>query len=126
MDDGDLGNFFAKKDKIKKKKKGTKVTSATLIEQLKSDTNINEEQQSQQQSLSEAKVARPVSYQNYIFSIYTLYYDFLFFIGVCTLWKDEILALLQYDSMILLLACLNISFKTNNKLLYFFAKEDNS
>lgn len=59
MDDGDLGNFFAKKDKIKKKKKGTKVTSATLIEQLKSDTNINEEQQSQQQSLSEAKVARP-------------------------------------------------------------------
>lgn len=59
MDDGDLGNFFAKKDKIKKKKKGTKVTPATLIEQLKSDPNTIEEQQSQQQSLSEAKVARP-------------------------------------------------------------------
>lgn len=60
MDDGDLGSFFAKKDKVKKKKKkGTKVTSATLIEQLKNDTNAIEEQQSQQQSLSEAKVARP-------------------------------------------------------------------
>ena len=60
MDDGDLGNFFANKDK-KKKKKGTKVTSATLKEQLNCDTNNIEEQQSQQQSLIEAKnkIARP-------------------------------------------------------------------
>jgi len=54
----DLGDFFAKKDKRKKKKAGTKVTSATLIEQLISD-NANAEEQPQTQSLSDAQVARP-------------------------------------------------------------------
>ena len=76
MDDGDLGNFFAKKDKNKKKKKVTKVTSATLKEQLKGDSNIIEEQQSQQQSLSEAKVTRPVSY------LFNLPYNFVEYLNM--------------------------------------------
>jgi len=55
----DLGDFFAKKDRSKKKKKkGTKVTSATLIEQLISETG-NTEEQPQQQFTDEAHIARP-------------------------------------------------------------------
>jgi hypothetical protein len=61
MDENDLGDFFAKKDKRKKKKKqqGTKVTSATLIEQLISDPGKTEEQP--KQVTDEAHIARPVS-----------------------------------------------------------------
>ena len=60
----DLGDFFAKKDKRKKKKKqqGTKVTSATLIEQLITDPGKTEEQP-KQQFTDEAHIARPVSMQ---------------------------------------------------------------
>lgn len=60
MAENDLGDFFAKKDKRKKKKKqqGTKVTSATLIEQLISDTGKTEEQP-QQQFTEKAHIARP-------------------------------------------------------------------
>ena len=61
MAENDLGDFFAKKDKRKKKKKqGTKVTSATLIEQLISDPG-NTEEQPKQQFTDEAHIARPVS-----------------------------------------------------------------
>ena len=59
----DLGDFFAKKDKRKKKKKGTKVTSATLIDQLISDPGKTEEQP-KQQFTDEAHIARPVSIQS--------------------------------------------------------------
>jgi len=59
MAENDLGDFFAKKDKRKKKKKqGTKVTSATLIEQLISDPG-NTEEQPKQQFTDEAHIARP-------------------------------------------------------------------
>ena len=63
MAENDLGDFFAKKDKRKKKKKqqGTKVTSATLIEQLISDTGKTEEQPQQQFTEKKAHIARPVS-----------------------------------------------------------------
>jgi len=53
----DLGDFFAKKDK-RKKKKTAKVTSATLIEQFSSD-NANAEEQPQLQSSNDPQIARP-------------------------------------------------------------------
>jgi len=54
----DLGDFFAKKDKRKKKKATTKVTSATLIEQLVNE-NSNTEEQPQLQSINDPQIARP-------------------------------------------------------------------
>jgi len=60
MAENDLGDFFAKKDKRKKKKKqqGTKVSSATLIDQLITDPGKTEEQP-KQQFTDEAQIARP-------------------------------------------------------------------
>ena len=74
MADEDLGDFFAKKDKKKNKKKvGTKVTSAKLIEQFTSDTK-NEEVTTQAQKTQNTQkaesIARPVSFDGQVLSLY--------------------------------------------------------